>query len=99
MEIKSTSIFNQWIDKLKDTRAKAKIQVRIKRLQFGNFGDVKPVGEGISELRIDEGKGYRIYITSHGEQLIILLCGGDKSTQSKDIQQAKKIIKEIERYL
>ncbi|WP_217898663.1 type II toxin-antitoxin system RelE/ParE family toxin [Photorhabdus luminescens] len=99
MEIKSTSIFNQWIDKLKDTRAKAKIQVRIKRLQFGNFGDVKPVGEGISELRIDEGKEYRIYITSHGEQLIILLCGGDKSTQSKDIQQAKKIVKEIERYL
>ncbi|WP_017807609.1 type II toxin-antitoxin system RelE/ParE family toxin, partial [Avibacterium paragallinarum] len=84
IQIKSTTLFKKWLDELKDLRARAKIQTRIKRLQLGNFGDVKPVGEGISELRITEGKGYRIYLKNQNGVVVILLCAGDKSTQSKD---------------
>jgi putative addiction module killer protein len=73
---------------LKDKRAKARIDVRIKRVSLGNFGDVEPVGNGVSELRIDYGAGYRVYFVKRGNIIFILLCGGDKSTQSKDIQKA-----------
>jgi len=92
----STEIFDGWIDELKDLRAKTKIQARIRRLKNGNFGDIEPVGEGFSEMRIHEGKGYRVYLKSHGKIMVILLCGGDKATQQKDIIRAKSIFKEIE---
>ncbi|WP_439258247.1 type II toxin-antitoxin system RelE/ParE family toxin [Lonepinella sp. BR2271] len=95
IQIKATSLFNRWLDELKDLNAKAKIQMRIKRLQFGNFGDVKAVGGGISELRITEGKGYRIYLKNQNGILVILLCGGDKSTQDSDIKKAKKLAQEL----
>ena len=77
-------------------KARAKITIRIRRVSLGNLGDVKPVGEGISELRIDYGPGYRVYFTQKGNQLIILLVGGDKTTQANDIKKAKKIALEIE---
>ncbi|MGR6648076.1 type II toxin-antitoxin system RelE/ParE family toxin [Avibacterium paragallinarum] len=95
IQIKSTTLFKKWLDELKDLRARAKIQTRIKRLQLGNFGDVKPVGEGISELRITEGKGYRIYLKNQNGVVVILLCAGDKSIQSKDIEKAKLLAKEL----
>jgi putative addiction module killer protein len=74
--------------------AQARIQIRIRRLSLGNFGDVKPVGDGISELRIDYGPGYQVYFQQHGSVLVILLCGGDKRTQSTDITRAKMLAKE-----
>ncbi|MEG7665042.1 type II toxin-antitoxin system RelE/ParE family toxin [Hafnia paralvei] len=92
----STETFDNWIDSLKDIRAKTKIQARIRRLKNGNFGDIEPVGEGFSEMRIHEGKGYRVYLKQHGKIVVVLLCGGDKSTQQKDISRAKLIYKEIE---
>ncbi|WP_386691313.1 MULTISPECIES: type II toxin-antitoxin system RelE/ParE family toxin [unclassified Lonepinella] len=95
IQIKSTPIFNHWLDELKDLRAKAKIQTRIKRLQFGLFGDVKAVGEGISELRITEGQGYRVYLKNQQGMIIILLCGGNKSTQGDDIKKAKLLAQEL----
>ncbi len=94
-QIRATTIFKQWLDDLKDLRARAKIQMRIKRLQMGNFGDVKAVGEGISELRITEGKGYRVYIKNQNGVIVILLCAGDKSTQENDIKKAKSLAKEL----
>ncbi|OBW92309.1 type II toxin-antitoxin system RelE/ParE family toxin [Gallibacterium salpingitidis] len=95
IQIKSTETFNKWLSNLKDLRARAKIQVRIKRLQFGNFGDVKPIGEGVSELRITEDKGYRVYLKNQNDVIVILLCGGDKSTQESDIKKAKSLAKEL----
>ncbi|HJF74091.1 hypothetical protein JP28_09535 [Gallibacterium anatis] len=95
IQIKSTETFDKWLDNLKDLRARAKIQVRIKRLQLGNFGDVKPIGEGLSELRITEGKGYRLYLKNQNGVIVILLCGGDKSTQKADIEKAKSLAKEL----
>ena len=81
IQIKSTTIFKQWLDNLKDLRARAKIQTRIKRLQMGNFGDVKPVGEGVSELRITEGKGYRVYLKNQNGVIVILLCAGESLSE------------------
>ena len=95
IQIKSTTIFKQWLDNLKDLRARAKIQTRIKRLQMGNFGDVKPVGEGVSELRITEGKGYRVYLKNQNGVMVILLCAGDKASQENDIKKAKALAKEL----
>lgn len=95
IQIKSTTIFKQWLDNLKDLRARAKIQTRIKRLQMGNFGDVKPVGEGVSELRITEGKGYRVYLKNQNGVIVILLCAGDKASQENDIKKAKALVKEL----
>jgi len=92
----STETFDSWIDALRDIRAKTKIQARIRRMKNGNFGDIEPVGDGFSEMRIHEGKGYRVYLKSHGKITIILLCGGDKSTQQNDIAKAKAIYREIE---
>ena len=95
IQIKSTNIFKQCLDNLKDLRARAKIQTRIKRLQMGNFGDVKPVGEGVSELRITEGKGYRVYLKNQNGVIVILLCAGDKASQENDIKKAKALAKEL----
>ena len=95
IQIKSTTIFKQWLDNLKDLRARAKIQTRIKRLQMGNFGDVKPVGEGVSDLRITEGKGYRVYLKNQNGVIVILLCAGDKASQENDIKKAKALAKEL----
>ncbi|NUM49402.1 MAG: type II toxin-antitoxin system RelE/ParE family toxin [Anaerolineales bacterium] len=88
IEIRQTENYAQWFSSLRDRQARARIDVRIRRLSLGNPGDVKPVGGGVSELRIDYGPGYRIYFTQRGQQLIILLVGGDKRTQTQDIQTA-----------
>jgi len=96
IEIRKTEIFTKWFDGLKDRRARARIQARIDRVEMGNFGDVAPVGEGISELRIFYGPGYRVYFIQRSSVVIILLSGGDKSTQVSDITRAKEIAKQIE---
>ncbi|MBR7630924.1 type II toxin-antitoxin system RelE/ParE family toxin [Aeromonas popoffii] len=90
-EIIKTNIFDRWFDTLRDVRAKAKVTARIRRLGLGNPGDVKPIGEGLSEMRIDYGPGYRVYYMTKGPIIIVLLCGGDKGTQARDIEQAKTI--------
>jgi putative addiction module killer protein len=94
--IRQSEAFAEWFGSLKDRRAKDRIAQRIVRIQAGLMGDVKPVGEGFSELRVDYGPGYRIYFCRR-EETILLLCGGDKSTQDRDIREAKSIAKEIER--
>ncbi|ETT01241.1 MULTISPECIES: type II toxin-antitoxin system RelE/ParE family toxin [Providencia] len=81
---------------LKDIRAKTKIQIRIRRLKQGNFGDVESIGDGFSELKIHEGKGYRVYLRKIDNTIVLLISGGDKSTQQKDIDKAKQIFREIE---
>ncbi len=86
--------FDRWLGKLKDRRAIARILVRIDRLALGNPGDVRSVGGGVSELKIDYGPGYRVYFAQRGQSLVLLLCGGDKSTQSVDIETAKRIATE-----
>jgi len=91
VEMIQSNAFNQWLAGLRDSNAKARIQIRLRRLSLGNPGDVKPVGDGISELRIDYGPGYRVYYMKRGPIVIVLLCGGDKSTQARDIAQAKSI--------
>ncbi len=95
IEIRKTEHFAKWLDKLSDIRARARILVRIERLATGNPGDVKSVGNGISELRIDYGPGYRVYCKQFGNQLIILLAGGDKRTQAKNIQTAKHLAQNL----
>ncbi len=91
IEILRSDEFDGWLLDLRDDRARARIQARILRLSLGNPGDVKPVGESVSEMRIDYGPGYRVYFWQRGQVLIVLLCGGDKSTQDKDIKAAKAI--------
>jgi putative addiction module killer protein len=91
IEFKQSETFRKWRIRLKDERIRALIASRLDRLAFGNAGDVKPVGQGISELRIDHGPGYRVYFMRRSNAIIILLCGGDKSTQTKDIQTAKRL--------
>jgi putative addiction module killer protein len=93
-DLKQTETFLKWRTRLKDERARAVIASRLDRLAFGNAGDMKPVGNGVSELRIDFGPGYRIYFARRGKTVIILLCGGDKSTQAKDIETAKRLAAE-----
>ena len=88
VEIRKTETFAKWLDGLDDIRARARILVRIERLVAGNPGDVKPVGEGVSELRIDYGPGYRVYYKKQGRSVVILLAGGDKRTQSRNIKTA-----------
>ena len=94
--IKQTETFRKWERKLKDQKAKALIAARILRVANGLLGDVAPVGEGVSELRIHYGPGSRVYFRRQGEEIVILLCGGDKSTQEQDIQQAKRLAVEQE---
>jgi putative addiction module killer protein len=94
VEIVKSATFDQWLRKLKDRRAVARVLVRIDRLAAGNPGDVKPVGSGVSELRINYGPGYRVYYLQEGDQLILLLCGGDKSSQARDIKEAHRVAEE-----
>lgn len=96
MEIRKTEVFANWFNSLRDRRAKTRIQARIDRLELGHFGDVAPVGEGVSELRIFYGPGYRVYFVKRGSVVIILLSGGAKSTQNSDIVKAKEIAKQLE---
>ena len=100
-EIRETETYKAWFTNLRDSRAKTRIDIRIKRLALGNPGDVKPAGDSISEMRIDYGPGYRVYYSNHrfadtGKEIIILLCGGDKRTQSRDIEQAKELLQDLE---
>lgn len=95
IEVRQTETFLQWQASLRDTKVAGKIAQRIVRLKAGLFGDVKPVGEGVSELRIPYGPGYRLYFVQRGRTLVILLCGGDKSTQRKDIAKAKEIATDL----
>ena len=96
IEIRKTDIFVKWLGSLKDRRAKARVLARIDRLEMGYFGDVRPVDEGVSELRIFYGPGYRVYFIQRQSVLVILLSGGDKQTQKMDIAKAKKIAKQLE---
>ncbi|MEQ9106850.1 MAG: type II toxin-antitoxin system RelE/ParE family toxin [Limnobacter sp.] len=96
IEVRQTAIFLKWFQSLKDRRAKARIQVRIDRLETGHFGDVEAVGEGVCELRIFYGPGYRVYFTKKNSVVVILLSGGDKSTQKADISNAKEIARQLE---
>ena len=95
IEIRKTEVFARWIDGLKDVRARARVLARIERLAGGNPGDVAPVGEGVSELRIDYGPGYRVYFKQTGRELIVLLAGGDKSSQAKDIKTALRLARNL----
>lgn len=94
IETIQTDIFSKWLSNLRDKQAKAKILIRLKRLSLGNAGDVKPVGQGVSEWRINFAKGYRVYYMQRGSVLIVLLCGGDKNTQQSDIAKAKQLADE-----
>jgi putative addiction module killer protein len=96
MEIRKTDLFVQWLDDLRDIQGRARVQARIERLAAGNPGDVEPVGEGVSELRINYGPGYRVYFKKRGRELIILLAGGDKSTQVKDIKAALRLARNLQ---
>ena len=95
IEIRKTEIFAEWIDRLQDIRARARILVRIERLAAGNPGDVRPVSEGVSEMRIDYGPGYRVYFRRIGQKRVILLAGGDKESQSKDIKTALRLSRNL----
>ena len=89
--IRKTNLFMKWLTELRNQKAIARIQIRIDRLALGNPGDVRPVGSGISEMRIDYGPGYRVYFSQRGSEIVILLCGGDKTTQTSDIENAKRV--------
>ena len=95
LEIRKTETYAQWIDNLRDLQARARVQVRIERLAAGNSGDVKAVGEGVSELRIDYGPGYRVYLIKRGREVVILLTGGDKTTQAADIKTALRLARNL----
>jgi putative addiction module killer protein len=95
LQIRKTEAFARWLDGLRDVRARARVQVRIERLASGNAGDVEPIGEGVSELRIDYGPGYRVYYKKQGRELVILLAGGDKRTQSADIKTALRLARNL----
>lgn len=95
IEVRRTADFARWLDGLADIRARAKIMVRIDRLTAGNPGDIKSVGGGVSEMRIDYGPGYRVYFTRRGNALIILLAGGEKSSQARDIRTAQRLAENL----
>lgn len=94
VEIIKSNTFDRWLRKLRDPQARARVEMRIRRLSLGNAGDVQPIGEGLSEMRIDYGPGYRVYYMQQSSVLVILLCGGDKRTQQKDIAKAREIAAE-----
>lgn len=95
IEVRQSAVFSKWLAGLRDHDVYARIVVRIRRLELGNPGDAKSVGNGVSELRIAYGPGYRLYFARQGETIVVLLCGGDKSTQSRDIARAKQMAKEL----
>jgi putative addiction module killer protein len=95
VEIRKTATFSKWIDSLRDIRARARVQARIERLAVGHAGDAKPMGEGVSELRIDYGPGYRVYFKKQGRSVVVLLAGGDKKTQSRDIKTALRLARNL----
>lgn len=95
IEVRQTAEFTKWLDGLRDRTAHQRIVIRLRRIELGNFGDTKAVGEGISEVRITYGPGYRLYFVQQGQEIIVLLCGGDKSTQGRDIATAKTLAKEL----
>ncbi len=95
MEVQFTPVFRDWLARLRDRSARGRILARLRRVELGNPGDVKPVGEGVSELRINYGPGYRLYFVQRGQVVIVMLCGGDKSTQPMDIAKAKIMAKEL----
>jgi putative addiction module killer protein len=96
VEVRKTTVFAEWLDHLRDLRGRARIQARIERLTQGNAGDVQPMGEGVSELRIDYGPGYRVYFKQQGRELVVLLAGGDKRTQARDIKTALRLARNFE---
>jgi putative addiction module killer protein len=93
--VNETDEFSQWLSGLKDVQGRAKILIRIRRAGLGNFGECEPVGEGVSEMKIDFGPGYRVYFAQEGRVVYLLLCGGDKSTQKADIKHAKAMWKQV----
>jgi putative addiction module killer protein len=95
LEVRQTAVYVRWFAGLRDRQARLRIVSRIRRMSLGNLGDVKPVGEGVSELRIDYGPGYRVYLVQRGQALVILLAGGDKSTQSADIAKALALARDL----
>jgi len=95
LEVRQTVVFSEWLASLRDAKAVARIDVRIRRLSLGNYGDAKSVGGGVRELRIDYGPGYRVYFVQRRKVVVILLCGGDKRSQDADIAPAKKLSKEV----
>jgi putative addiction module killer protein len=95
IEVRQTDEYSRWFNGLRDRQARVRINVRIRRLSLGNPGDVKPVGEGVSELRINYGPGYRVYYVQRGQTLVILLAGGEKHTQDRDIKTALELAREL----
>ena len=95
IEIRKTKVYARWLDSLRDLRARARVLVRVERLAAGNPGDVRPVGEGVSEMRIDYGPGYRVYFTKQGRTVVVLLAGGDKRSQSRDIERALSLARNL----
>jgi putative addiction module killer protein len=95
IEVRQTDEYSKWFDSLRDRQARSRIDIRVRRLSLGNAGDVKPVGEGVSEMRIDHGPGYRVYFVQRGSVLIVLLAGGDKSSQERDIRLARELARDL----
>jgi len=95
MEVRKTEVYVKWLNGLRDIRARARVLARVERLAAGNPGDAEPVGEGVSELRINYGPGYRVYYKQQGRELVILLAGGDKSSQSRDIKAALRLARNL----
>lgn len=96
IEMRQTEVFASWLDSLADAIARKRIKQRLARVQIGLFGDCKSVGDGVAELRVDHGPGYRVYFTRRGEVVVILLCGGDKGSQSRDIERAKQMAGDLD---
>ena len=96
LEVRETTTYAEWFASLRDRMVRARIDIRIRRLALGNPGDVKPVGEGVSELRVDCGPGYRVYFVQKANVFVVLLAGGDKSTQDRDIRQAKALARDLQ---
>ena len=95
IEVRKTDVYARWLDSLRDARAQARVLVRVERLAAGNPGDVRPVGEGVSVLRIDYGPGYRVYYKKQGHMIVILLAGGDKRTRSDDVKTALRLARNL----
>jgi putative addiction module killer protein len=95
IEVRQTALYSKWFFELRDRQARARIDIRLRRLSLGNPGDARPVGGGVSELRINYGPGYRVYFVQRGAELVILLAGGDKSSQESDIRAAKALAREL----